>query len=328
MRKNILYKLTLSLATVIIFLFLCELIIRMFYPFIKNYDLEMWRYCVSGKILIKNQNHFHENKPKSHLKNIYGVDIKINSKGLRDYEYDYSKPAGVLRILVLGDSMTLGWGVHFEDTYPKYLEKMLNAADKNIRYQVINTGVGNYNLQSEVMFLKREGLKYSPDMIILGYFVNDAEILQPASYFLNRHSYLYTFIMSKVNILKAKFLNKDYKEYYQSLYKRGSKYRTQFEASAEELKQIVSKRNIPLLIILLPELHNLKEYAFQDIHAYVQSTFEGYPTVNILPYLDANRAPSFYWVSQEDPHYNRHAHKIVAENLYVTVKKMVNDILK
>ncbi|MDP3041912.1 MAG: SGNH/GDSL hydrolase family protein [Candidatus Omnitrophota bacterium] len=321
-KRKLLSNLALSLVTVLAFLFLSELTLRFFYPVIKSYDLEMWRYSLSGKILIKNN--FHENKPNSYLKNIYGVDIKINSKGLRDYEYDYSKPSGVYRILVLGDSLTLGWGVPFEYTYPKYLEKMLNETG-NIKYQVINAGVGNYNLQSEVMFLKKEGLKYNPDMIILGYFVNDAEILRPTLYFLNRHSYLYTYIWSKFNILKAKFFKKNYKEYYQSLYKKGSKTKEQFEALAEELKQIVREKNIPLLVLLLPELHNLKEYAFEDIHAYVRNIFKDCPIIDMLSYFDRNLPFGFYWVSKEDPHYNQKAHKIVSENLFLTLMKLKNN---
>lgn len=35
-------------------------------------------------------------------------DVKLNSQGLRDYEYSLEKPEKVFRILVLGDSMTFG----------------------------------------------------------------------------------------------------------------------------------------------------------------------------------------------------------------------------
>ena len=38
-------------------------------------------------------------------------EIKINSKGLRGPEYDYPKPAGVKRILLLGDSIAAGFEV-------------------------------------------------------------------------------------------------------------------------------------------------------------------------------------------------------------------------
>src|SRR5712692_3517010 len=38
----------------------------------------------------------------------YDIRIRLNSKGLRDVERDYAKPAGVFRILSVGDSFTMG----------------------------------------------------------------------------------------------------------------------------------------------------------------------------------------------------------------------------
>ena len=40
-----------------------------------------------------------------------GKKLTINSRGLRDREYALAKPAGVRRVLVLGDSYTWGYGV-------------------------------------------------------------------------------------------------------------------------------------------------------------------------------------------------------------------------
>src|SRR5262245_5386887 len=39
----------------------------------------------------------------------YDIEEQINSKNLRDREYDYSKPVGTTRILILGDSFTEGY---------------------------------------------------------------------------------------------------------------------------------------------------------------------------------------------------------------------------
>src|SRR3989344_7830887 len=53
--------------------------------------------------------------------------VKINSEGLRDYEYRIKKPDNTFRIVVLGDSMVFGYGLDLEDTFPKFLERKLNA---------------------------------------------------------------------------------------------------------------------------------------------------------------------------------------------------------
>ena len=61
-----------------------------------------------------------------HRENDFKVQVKINSKGLRDNEYPYEKPDDTYRILMLGDSFTFGYGVNIEDTMAKVLEENLN----------------------------------------------------------------------------------------------------------------------------------------------------------------------------------------------------------
>ncbi|MBF0301161.1 MAG: hypothetical protein HQK51_20805, partial [Oligoflexia bacterium] len=160
-----------SFSTIIILIFFAEIIIRLAYPWFKNYDLEMWRYAAYAKKVSDHLLISHQHRPNSYFKDLYGVEVKINSKGLRDYEYTYNKSKDVYRILVLGDSITFGWGVNFNDTFCKVLEKNLNDSRHPlrhplrhpIRYEVINSGVGNYQLLEELNYLKIEGLKYKPD---------------------------------------------------------------------------------------------------------------------------------------------------------------------
>ena len=52
-----------------------------------------------------------------------GVYVKINSQGLRDYDYPMEKAPAIFRIIILGDSVTFGTGVTMEETYAKRLEK-------------------------------------------------------------------------------------------------------------------------------------------------------------------------------------------------------------
>ena len=51
--------------------------------------------------------------------------VIINSKGLRDKEYSYSKPDGTFRILILGDSMTAGLAVPRKRILRRCLSKNL-----------------------------------------------------------------------------------------------------------------------------------------------------------------------------------------------------------
>ena len=90
--------------------------------------------------------------------------IKINSEGLRDRSYVYKKPEGIMRIVVLGDSFTWGYGVEDKERYTEILE---NGLLENI--QVINMGVSGYGTDQEFHTLKNEGVKYNPDLVIIAF---------------------------------------------------------------------------------------------------------------------------------------------------------------
>jgi hypothetical protein len=75
-----------------------------------HFGLEMWKYAKQLKIRAENKQMSHRHRPNSEAF-LMGVDVKINSLGLRDYEVTLQKPPDAYRIVVLGDSTTLGWGV-------------------------------------------------------------------------------------------------------------------------------------------------------------------------------------------------------------------------
>ena len=98
-----------------------------------------------------------------------GRILNTNSKGLRGKtEYNYQRTAGKQRILVLGDSFTFGTEVSDDETYSHYLESAL----PNI--EVLNLGVQGYGHDQMLLYLKEEGVKYHPDVVILGFDFPDA----------------------------------------------------------------------------------------------------------------------------------------------------------
>jgi hypothetical protein len=93
-----------------------------------------------------------------------GTILNTNSKGLRTAtEYNYLHTADKQRIIVLGDSFTFGAEVTDDQTYSHYLESHI----PNI--EVLNLGVQGYGHDQMLMYLKEEGIKYHPDMVILGF---------------------------------------------------------------------------------------------------------------------------------------------------------------
>ena len=105
--------------------------------------------------------------------------VKINAHGLRDEEIPFTKPDDEKRILVLGDSVTFGWGVSQGETFSDRMEPLLQK-QTGARWQVINAGVNGYNSEQEAIYLRTEGMRYSPDLVLLVYVSNDVDaVLDP-----------------------------------------------------------------------------------------------------------------------------------------------------
>ena len=102
------------------------------------------------------------------------INIRINSLGFRSPPIKRIKPSGTIRIVVLGDSFTWGWGVDQDETYSMVLENILNQRKtSNSKFEVINTGVTGYSTDQEYLLLKNEGLNLNPDIVVLFVYFND-----------------------------------------------------------------------------------------------------------------------------------------------------------
>lgn len=98
--------------------------------------------------------------------------VTINSKGLRDEEMEYQKPAGTKRILLLDASAVAGFEVEQNETLDVFLEALLA---KHGRYQVINGAHRAYGTDQNLIFLKEEGIRYEPDLVIYVLYEDDFE---------------------------------------------------------------------------------------------------------------------------------------------------------
>ena len=97
-----------------------------------------------------------------------------NSRGFRDEEHSLEKPAGVYRIVALGDSFTHGTGADYEETYLVKLERALNElTGGKPKVEIIKMGVSGYWTAPERLMLEHYGLAYSPDLVIVGFLQND-----------------------------------------------------------------------------------------------------------------------------------------------------------
>jgi len=318
--KKVLRRLIFS-AYVAAFCFVAgEIVVRVFYKYFADFNMEMWRYASELKQPLP-----YEKLPFHHVPNkqghYYGVEIKTNSLGFRDYEYGIEKPKGKKRIVMLGDSFTLGWGVPFGNTCSKVLEMMLNQTQHG--YEVINMGTGNYNSTMEVELFKLKGLQLNPDMVILMYFVNDTEPVPRRKggpgYAAVKHSYCVSFLMGRFIKLRSRLVNSfEWSNYYNKLYSPENL--DNIRANEESIKELIAlckKNEIELLIVSIPELRNLTEYGFVQATEHIRVLAEE----GQVPFLDllgglAEHTPESLWVKPEDPHANAKANAVMAQQLY------------
>jgi lysophospholipase L1-like esterase len=102
-----------------------------------------------------------------------GVAFRTNELGLRDRPLPEAG-ADLVRVLVLGDSVTLGWGVPVEATFAARLEPALEAR-LGRRVRTINAGVSGYNTEQELAFYRQHARRLAPDLVVLLYVENDVE---------------------------------------------------------------------------------------------------------------------------------------------------------
>jgi lysophospholipase L1-like esterase len=103
----------------------------------------------------------------------YQVEYAINSEGFRDAKvHPARKPAGVTRVLLLGDSFTFGQAVNYEDAWPVLAERALEREFPG-RVDLVKAGVQGMDTRSELILLRRLARRLDVDAVVVGFLVND-----------------------------------------------------------------------------------------------------------------------------------------------------------
>jgi lysophospholipase L1-like esterase len=102
-----------------------------------------------------------------------GARVRINAKGLRGPEVAYERAEGAVRILWLGDSVTFGYGVEATDAIFPFRVASLLAERLARPVESVDAGVGGYSPWQEQAWLERDGWRYAPDLVVVGFVLND-----------------------------------------------------------------------------------------------------------------------------------------------------------
>ena len=105
----------------------------------------------------------------------FSNEIFVNSAGIRDSEEALKSP----EVIVVGDSVAMGWGVNQNESFPKVIEQLTGL-------RVLNASISSYGTPREMMLLNtldRSKLKY----LIIEYNYSDYE--ENAYYYVNKNTF-------------------------------------------------------------------------------------------------------------------------------------------
>ena len=251
------------------------------------------------------------------------ISLNTNSLGFRDLEFSLEKPASEFRVLTLGDSFTYGQGVQLEDTWVQVLEGML-AEHRGKPVEVMNGGfaTGGHYPPLYVDWLRTDGLAFSPDLVIVGFCLNDMSMKVPLLGYLKPtptpwwggHSMLLNWIQLEIEQRKEKAVKRDYAD----VVAEDPEWWEQSQAALIEMRALLAEREISLVVAVFPMMSQLgDEYPYLRLHEMVRA----FCADNDIFCTDS--LPRFrgmdeedLWVHPVDQHPNHVGQRIIAEDLH------------
>jgi hypothetical protein len=169
--RKLLVNASVTLISLLLAFAVCEAVVRTLY---KDETVLFPRYHTDyryGRYLIRG---IRPNSTFRHTSVDGSWEFVTNSRGFRNHtDFPYTKPAGTFRVLSLGDSHTQGYEARQDSTFSAVLERFL--AHRGIKAEVLNAGVSGFGTAEALALLENEGYRYTPDVVLLGFYANDFE---------------------------------------------------------------------------------------------------------------------------------------------------------
>ena len=262
---------------------------------------------------------------------------RLNPLGLRSFHTAEPKAAGVRRIVVLGDSFSHGDAVaRTEDIWPYVMERALGEHG-GPAVETINLSRGGLTTVNEAEMLERTGWLFAPDLVILQFTLNDplpsgpglghhnegwlfptASLFPALHPWLNRHSYLYSFLDRRFWTLQVRLFHP---RGYAPLYDADSQGWSACRSALGEMAASARRRGVPMLVALFPLfVDDLSErgYPYLEVHEKIRGAAEavGLPLVDLRPVFAA-RDPHgrSWWAHASDWHPSVEGHRVAGKAL-------------
>ena len=95
--------------------------------------------------------------------------FNFNSDGMRaTRDFSPNRVPGTSRVVLVGDSLTMGATVGYEDAFHRVLER-----DFLTDWEVLNLGTAGYGADQSLLMWEERGAKYQPDIAVFGFYHRD-----------------------------------------------------------------------------------------------------------------------------------------------------------
>lgn len=262
--------------------------------------------------------------------------VALNAIGQHDVDHDMPKPPGTFRVLCLGDSFTFGRGIDIPDLYCHRLERLLEShlrrSQNRARVESLSFAAEGYSTARELRMLEhRGGLDYRPDVLVLGYVLNDPEddsrlaelkllreptMVRHATGWLKRLTDASALTGWMYQRLENTRRYRAFERYYHFIHRPEYPGWRRCQESFQRLAELTKASGTQVLVAIFPfvDFPLGEKYPFEDLHEQVAelARSNGFAALDLRPTLAAHESPALQRVFGLDPHPSAGANHLVA----------------
>jgi hypothetical protein len=265
----------------------------------------------------------YDSNPRGTFNERNAMIYHTNNYGFRGPDIHIEKSSGTKRLVLLGDSFTFGEGVKWEDAFPHHVARLVQESTST-KTEVLDMATSAWTTLDEVHYLEQMGVKFSPDLVVVVFVLNDAERaggLDLWDNFWIRHeatqmewSYFGSWVYNTIE------RELDGRRYTRALNDYALGFSQEWQTCLSELvhgKQVAESVGSRYMVCIFPFMVELNDHhPFTKIHQMVAEHCRknGIPVLDLLEAFKGQSYQSL-WVHPTDQHPNEEGHRIAAEAL-------------
>jgi len=250
-----------------------------------------------------------------------------NADGYLGPDYALQKSAGVFRIVMIGDSVAMGQGLQSNESLGVLLQNELNLlnVDGIERFEVMVMAVSGYSTSQEIIVLENNALRYSPDLLVWSYVMNDPAhpIYHNANgamgeYFYDPAIHVVGFVQRRLFQLREQNLSQGCEEEFHLLLHCA--YWPEVERNVRHIGSTLQANGVPGVFMIhpiFPQTGGYDTYRLERLHVKLRELAKGagLAPVDLLPVFNPHEPASLAQHTAEglDPwHPNAKANRMAA----------------